>query len=276
MKQTIIGIMIFSIMLIFVQCQTGENSEGTQDGDIQGFVVDHLCTDLSNIPDEWIARVKENLNVHYAHTSHGSQISIGLGLLANDNSHFGFVSADCQIPVSTAGISMMEGQYISGDSYCETYITPDLYWESDYGLNMTRWMLNNHQIHVSLWAWCSQADYYSESEVNNYLNRISQLEEEFPEVIFIYMTGNAQSTDQNRYQRNNQIREYCRNNGKILFDFADLDCWYNGEQHLEDGIPVEHPQYHGDQAGHTTYESCRNKARAFWWLLARLSGWDGT
>jgi hypothetical protein len=61
-----------------------------------------------------------------------------------------------------------------------------------------------------------------------------------------------------------------------LFDFADLDCWYNGQQHLVNGIPMEHPNFHGDEAGHTTYESCENKARAFWWLMARLAGWEGS
>ena len=104
---------------------------------------------------------------------------------------------------------------------------------------------------------------------------MSQLEAEFPDIMFIYMTGNAQSSEQNRYDGNNQIREYCRGNNKFLFDFADLDCWYNGEQHTENGIPMEHPQYHGDEAGHTTYTSCDNKGRAFWWLLARMAGWSG-
>ncbi len=65
------------------------------------------------------------------------------------------------------------------------------------------------------------------------------------------------------------------NNNKFLFDFADLDCWYNGEQYTENGIPMEHPHYHGDEAGHTTYTSCDNKGKAFWWLLARMAGWSG-
>ncbi len=32
---------------------------------------------------------------------------------------------------------------------------------------------------------------------------------------------------------------------------------------------------HGDDAGHTTFQSCENKAYASWWLMARLAGWDG-
>lgn len=269
-------VLILIVFLFFSRCQTDDGTNPDDGTVTQGFIIDHNCTDISKIPEEWINRARESWKVHYAHTSHGEQITEGLKLLSNDDSRYRFYSADCAMPVNPNGLRMMDGQYIQQYGYCETYITPDLYWESDFGMNITRWVLNNMDINVSQWAWCSQLDYYSESEVNQYLERLNQLETEFPDVTFIYMTGNAQSVEANRYQRNNQIRDYCRNNNKILFDFGDLDCWYNGQQHLEDGIPCEHPQYHGDQAGHTTYESCRNKARAFWWLLARMAGWDGT
>ncbi|MGD2093305.1 MAG: BACON domain-containing protein [Candidatus Aminicenantes bacterium] len=240
----------------------------------QQVIIDHTCTDITKIPDTWINKVKSMLKVHYAHTSHGEQITEGLERLSSANSKYGYSSGECNMPQTTQKLSLMDGQYF--DYYCETYISPGLYWEGSFGLNITRGVLNRYDVNVSLWAWCSQLDDYNQSETQAYLNAMSQLEAEYPDFTFVYLTGNAQGAEQNRYNRNNQIRNYCRNNNKFLFDFADLDCWYNGQQYTEGGIPMEHPHYHGDQAGHTTYESCENKAKAFWWLLARIAGWDGS
>ncbi len=258
-----------------------DNNSNELPGDSISIIADHTSTDLNSIPDEWINKAKELINVHYCHTSHGSQIMTGLERLMNGSfagrvqksQKYNYYPDNCTMPDTIEYLSMMDGQSYSG--YCETYVSPDLYWESTEGLGLTGNMLNDHNVNVSIFAWCSQLDYYSSSEVENYLQQITALEVEFPEVIFVYMTGNAQSGERNRYDRNEQIRKYCRDNNKVLFDFADLDCWYNGQQNLESGIPLEHPHYNGDQAGHTTYESCENKAKAFWWLMARLAGWDG-
>jgi len=257
-----------------------DNNPGTTPG--SSFIIDHNCTDISRIPDQYIQQAKEQFRIHYAHTSHGQQIVTGLTRLSNAasvsglssalDSRYGFSLNYCSVPYVQDTLCMMDGQQMEG--YCETYITPDLYWESDYGMNVTRSNLQNFDVNVSLWAWCSQLDYYDRGQVQLYLDRMAQLEAEFPHVTFIYMTGNAQSGEQNRVNNCDQIREYCENNHKFLFDFADLDCWYNGEHYTENGIPMEHPHYNGDEAAHTTYESCENKARAFWWLMARLAGWD--
>jgi hypothetical protein len=240
----------------------------------QGIIIDHTCTDITKIPDTWITQVKSQINFHYAHRSHGSQITTGLERLAAANAKYAYYPDNCIMPATTSYLSMMLGQYY--DSTCETYVYPEQYWQGTAGLNITRGVLNTFNVNNTMWSWCAELDYYSQTEAQAYLDAMAQLESEYPSVTFIYMTGNAQSAENNRYQRNNQIRDYCRNNNKVLFDFADLDCWYNGEQYTEGGIPMEHPHYHGDEAGHTTYESCENKARAFWWLLARIAGWDGT
>ena len=240
----------------------------------QAIIIDHTCTDITKIPDSWINQVKSALKIHYAHTSHGEQPLVGSSRLMAANAKYNYYPDNCTVPVTTAYMSLMDGQYY--DSYCETYVAPELYWEGALGLTMTRAVLNSFDVNISMWAWCSQLDYYTQAEVQVYLNNMAQLEREYSGVTFVYMTGNAQGEEgQNRYDRNNQIREFCRQNNKILFDFADLDCWYNGEQYAVSGIPSEHPRYSGDEAAHTTYESCENKGRAFWWLMARIAGWDG-
>ena len=239
----------------------------------QGIIIDHTCTDITKIPDSWITQVKSALKIHYAHTSHGEQMLEGSSRLMAADPKYNYYPDNCRVPVTPDYMSLMDGQYY--DNYCETYITPELYWEGALGLTMTRSVLNSFDVNVSMWTWCSQLDYYTQADVQVYLNNMAQLESEYPGVTFVYMTGNAQDSNLNRYDRNNQIREFCRQNNKILFDFADLDCWYNGEQYTVDGIPTENPRYNGDEAAHTTFESCENKARAFWWLLARIAGWDG-
>jgi len=262
--------------------QTSENGNGNGNGNeennssndnSQALIVDHRHTDITKIPRNWFKIIRETYKIHYAHTSHGEQITVGLEMLSNENSSYNFYPDNCRMPEDNDYLCLMDGQKQNGG--CETYITPDLYWQGNNGMDLTRSVLSTFAVNISLWAWCTQLDDYSASQVQEYLDNMSQLESEYPNVTFIYMTGNAQSPSRNRLDRNNQIREYCRNNNKVCFDFADLDCWYGGHQYTQDGIPLQHPDYDGDQAGHTTYESCKNKAKAFWWLLARLSGWDG-
>ena len=45
---------------------------------------------------------------------------------------------------------------------------------------------------------------------------------------------------------------------------------------MHDGheVPIQHHQYNGDEVGHTTIESCENKGRASWWMVAQLAGWS--
>jgi hypothetical protein len=244
--------------------------------------IDHACTDLGQIPNEWLDSVKA-LKVHYAHTSHGEQIIIGLGNIESADPVHSFNDSIGGLPVETGALCIFDGQEH------EAYVTPDLYWQTAEGMNYTRTVLNNNPtIRVSLWCWCTQLDGYSAEEVQVYLDSMSALEAEFPNVTFVYMTGNAQAKEAegyNRHLRNQQIRDYCRTNGKWLFDFADLDCWwfnsgsgeweYSNYDHEGTWVPVEHPEFNGDEAGHTTNESCDQKGRAFWWLLARIMGWPG-
>ncbi len=242
--------------------------------------IDHSCVNLDSIPQNHINSAKENVRIHYAHTSHGSQITTGLSRLESANISYSQAQGSGTLPTESGALCILDG------NPPHSYITPELYWESQDGLDITQDTIdNNPTLSVSLWSWCTQLNYYSSSQVEQYLSAMSSLESANPDITFVYMTGNAQaagSDGYNRWLNNEIIRDYCRENNKVLFDFADLDCWSDGELNTyeyDNGtvtfqIPLEHPDFNGDQAGHTTYTSCEQKGRAFWWLVACLSGWN--
>jgi len=246
----------------------------------QGIIVDHKCTDVSKIPDKWVKNAKSQIKLHYAHTSHGGQLIAGIERLANSSlpvydPRLKYALKESQLPISP-DLCIMDGQLNT------SYVGSDLYWRNG-GESYPRKTLKIYpSINVSMFSWCSELNYYTPEYLNDgYLTIMSELEKEFPQVIFVYMTGNAQLTGElgyTRHMRNEQIRKFCRENKKVLYDFADLDSWYNGEQatffYNGQEIPVEHPHYRGNECMHTTYESCENKGKAFWWLLARIAGWN--
>lgn len=275
------GALSIFLLLLLSACGGGPAGPGPDIEPGDGFTIDHNCTDIALIPPAWIDSAQALLKVHYAHTSHGEQLTVGLERLESSDPDLDVEIGYCELPEAPGALCIFDGQ--TG----ETYITPDLYWQGGNGMDMTREVLDgNPALNVSMWAWCTQCDYYSEAEVQEYLDAMTQLESEYPEVTFVYFTGNAQATGAegwNRAQRNQQIRNYCEEHDRMLFDFEDLDSWWydpaSGWEQATDTyegheFPVEHPEFYGDEAGHTTFESCEQKGRAVWWMAARLAGWE--
>lgn len=232
-----------------------------------GVLIDHTCSDLDQIPDLWINAAKDNVRMYYAHTSHGEQLNVGLLNIEGSDSFYSVaINSELEGPPDEPGTVCIWNHVREPDSFF-------MYVEN--ALN------NNPDINMCMFQWCSELNTYTEAETQAFLDSMAALEALYPAVTFIYLTGNAQaegSEGYNRYLRNNQIRNYCLQNSKNLFDFADLDSWYNGGQHTyiynSIEIPAEHPQYEGDEYGHTTLESCVIKGEAVWWMLARLMGWQ--
>ena len=256
-------------------------------------IIDHTCTDLSKIPAYWLEQAKQ-LAFHYAHTSHGSQVTSGILNLESQDAEYSVA-----IRTSTSeGLPPVEDppafRMYDGNPP-ETYISPNDYWDGEAGKNRTRTVADTGNYGFSMWSWCGQVSGASESYIQNYLDSMNLFESEYPDMRFIYMTGHLDGTNStgNLHLRNEQIRAYCLANDKVLFDFADIERYDPGGSDYLDQGANDNCDYNGGNwanewcaahpdsdlcascsCAHSQSLNCNVKARAFWWMLARLAGWD--
>ncbi|MEA1868512.1 MAG: hypothetical protein U9N19_10520 [Thermodesulfobacteriota bacterium] len=243
-------------------------------------IIDHTCTDISQVPACWIAKAKAEFKISYGHTSHGSQLVTGMELLRTQSDLYSF-NYD-----GNSGALSLHDRKPSGDLGNPDRTT----WAQ-----RTRDLLNatGNDINLIMWSWCGQVSIAGEKDIATYLTLMNQLEADYPDVTFVYMTGHLNGTGEggDLNIRNNQIRNYCAANNKILFDFADIESYDPAGNYFLDRGATDSCNYkdgnwadewcttHPDECSscscaHSHCLNCQLKGRAFWWMMARLAGWN--
>lgn len=278
---------LLSFLLLFSSgCSLNKKVESikTSANRTEALIIDHTCTDVSQIPECWINKAKAEFGISYGHTSHGSQIVSGMKVLMYQSNLYYFGEYRSKKMLSFYDHSPQD-DLGNPDRITWAKRTRDLL-EAGWG-----------DTNIIIWSWCGQVSNADEEDINTYLRLMNQLEVDYPHVTFIYMTGhlNGGGEKGNVNIRNNQIRDFCKQNNKILFDFADIESydpdgnyflnkgaddncnyWVNGirKNWAEEWCNANPGKCPTCSCSHSKSLNCYLKGKAFWWMIARLAGWS--
>jgi hypothetical protein len=220
---------------------------------VQGITIDHLCTDLSAIPDAALLDAAA-IRIMVRHACTGIFVSQSLDEFYDLDSKYDRSNWDFQLrwPLNPGWQAKVDG-----------LVTQTAAQLGDFDVFTMKWCVDDVDDGAS-WEY--------------YRDHMEQLEADYPDKIFVWWTlRTATWASSSRDAFNASVRSYCEANNKILFDIADIECHDpSGVKQTDDyGHEILYGGYTYDRL-HLNATGCQRVASAFWHLMARLAGWDGT
>ena len=263
-------------------------------------IADHTVVDkYDDIPQYYIDQVKK-MWLSYAGESHADAIRTGMELLENLNPKYAVsqISSGTPEPATTVNLRVNEatwGSYRTGPTgWVHNYGEQD--WFTSAGaIAQTKASLDYCASHGPALAafgfgWCYDPDYMTSAAISAYLSATQEYVDYctsrgYPTKVF-FTTGPVDDYSglygYNNHLRWKQIRDYVAlSETRILFDYADILCWSNsGVQATQTYGSYTYPaivpeNYLPVTKGHISDIGSIRLAKAMWWMLARIAGWDG-
>ena len=263
-------------------------------------IADHTVVDrYDDIPQQYIDEVKKMWLV-YAGESHSAAIRTGLALLESINPKYQVNITESGTPESYTNSHLRAsratwGNLTSSTGWIYSYGEED-WFTSSTAINRTKAGItycNTHSLEIAAmgFGWCWDPEINTTDEFNMYLNATEEyithcIINNYSSKVF-FTTGTVDGytglTGYSKHLGYELIRAHVSNgNNRILFDYADILCYddnsevpnttsYNGYVYpiitTTNSLP--------EQTGHISNAGALRLAKAMWWMLARIAGWDG-
>jgi len=322
---------VFGIALValvacaLVSCSSSGGGDNPVLPDQQGATIadQAIATEaaLRSIPTTYINAARNNFEVAYWHTSHGTHVTYGVFGLeqfrAGDSTLFSVSSND------EAGSLYFRDYYGNSDySWSDLSQTDNANGWATWVEQCRTWLEANQSTDIFMWSWCD----ISGHNVSNYLASMQTLINEYgvggtkvgsgraraKPATFIFMTGHGNPGDNLGSGRPRDqaqlIVNYCNTHGYYCIDYYSIDTHTMDGTYYDDAGDDSNSAAYATATGSATgrfytdwqnahagdwffnrdtggniqtgdhcsqYITANRKAYAFWWILARVAGWDG-
>jgi len=289
------------------------NNSGTSYGDEKSFttssnlasgqiIADHTVVDrFDDIPPYYINEVKKMWFV-IAGESHSTGYLYGLNLLEESYPAYAVNTTTTGTPEGFTASYLRASRATWGDYDNETgwiyYYGEEDWYTSAAAIARTKAGItycNTHNLEIAAigFGWCYDPDIEFGEGISAYLNATQQYIDycaanSYTTKVF-FTTGPVDDIytglfGYNNYLRYEQIRDYVEAHpAVILFDYADILCYDNGSDtpntttydiYTYPTITINNSRPN-ISSFHTSEAGTLRIAKAIWWMLARIAGWDG-